>query len=104
LSSRNHLGRSWTKSDTPPATIEADPASDGPADRPAIYSSYVGAAHVIDRAVVIKFPVPPISALVAVSIVTAAIVDTAVEADLRPPIAWVPNIQAVIPPPIARSP
>ena len=104
MSRRNHLGRSWTKSDASPATIEADPACDGPADWPAIYCSDVRAAHVIDRAVIIEFPVSPVSALVAVSGVTAAIVDTAVEADLRPPIALVPNIKAVIPPPIAWSP
>jgi hypothetical protein len=64
----------------------------------------VGRAYVVYFAVVIEPPVIPISALIADARITVAIVDAAVETDLGTPISGIPDVDAVAPAPIARSP
>src|SRR6267378_3488542 len=59
---------------------------------------------VVDRAVVVKGSVIPISTFVARSNVTVAIEDPSIETDLWPPVAGIPNIGRVLPGPVSRSP
>jgi len=59
---------------------------------------------VVDRAVVKKAPAMPVSAFVAEPAVTEAIVNSAIEADMRSPVSGVPEISTSAPAPIAWSP
>ena len=59
---------------------------------------------IIDRAIVIENGIAPISSLITVAGVPKAIVNTSVEADHWSPVTFVPDKNAVTPPPIARSP
>src|SRR4029077_14392756 len=60
--------------------------------------------NIIDAAVVIELVATPVTALIAMTGVAVAVVHTAVEADLRPPEAGIPEIEPIPPAPIARCP
>jgi hypothetical protein len=60
--------------------------------------------YVIHRSVVAEFVVSPVSAFVAGTTVAIAIVNAAVEADSRPPVAVIPGISVAAPTPITGSP
>src|SRR5208337_2325200 len=55
--------------------------------------------HVVHRGVVVEGPVIPISAFIA-----DAVVDATVEADMRPPVAFIPREGTAAPAPITGSP
>ncbi len=63
--------------------------------------SYV---HAIDGLVVIEITTTPVSALVAVTGITEAVVDAAIEADVRTPVSGMPDEGRTAPSPIARCP
>src|SRR5215831_7972125 len=69
-----------------------------------IYIGYVSHTHVVDRPVIIKGPVIPISARVPYTNVAETIVDTTIEADCGPPETGIPAIPAIQPAPVTRSP
>jgi hypothetical protein len=73
-------------------------------DRPAVNRRDVRGTDVVDCGVVIEPPTIPIAAEIPDAHVAKSIVDAAVKADLRPPIAGTPEVHAVIPVPVARSP
>src|ERR1700683_179437 len=60
--------------------------------------------QVVHRAVVVEGSVIPVSATIAHTAVAEAVVDAAVEADFRTPIAAIPGKSVVAPTPIAGSP
>src|SRR5215469_2317306 len=60
--------------------------------------------HVVDGAVVIEMIVLPAAAFIAVAEVSVAVVNSAVEADVRPPVAFMKNETASAPAPPRRSP
>src|SRR5271166_201956 len=60
--------------------------------------------YVIHRAVVVETAVIPISALIADATVAEAIVDAAVKADIRAPVAFIPGKGVAAPTPITRRP
>ena len=60
--------------------------------------------YVIHRAVVIEGSVIPIPSLITGTAIAVAVVDAAVEADLRTPVAAIPGVGVASPAPIARSP
>src|SRR5579862_1081622 len=62
------------------------------------------AAEVVDGAVVKESTVAPIAPLIANAVIAEAVVDAAIEPDLRSPIAGVEEVDTVIPAPIAGSP
>src|SRR5207249_1831403 len=64
----------------------------------------VGDSDVIDGAVVIEVPAMPITAFVAFAEVTVAIIDPAVESNVRTPISCMPKVRAAIPAPVTGSP
>ncbi len=73
-------------------------------DRLVIDVGDVGDVYVGDGAVVEEVAFAPLATLEAVAAVAEAVVDAAVEADLRSPVAFVEGVDAVIPSPVAGSP
>jgi hypothetical protein len=64
----------------------------------------VGDIHVVRRTVVVKLSVLPTSTFIALTKVSVAVTDPAVETYMRTPVAIIENISVVVPTPIARSP
>src|ERR1035441_10196610 len=64
----------------------------------------VRGVHVIHRAVVAEGSVIPISAFIADTTIAEAVVDAAVEADMRAPIAFIPGVGVAAPTPIPGGP
>lgn len=64
----------------------------------------VSHVHIVYRAVVVERTPVPISALIPMTDVTEAVVDTSVEANVRTPISMVPTIAAATIPPVRRRP
>src|SRR5437763_5891149 len=64
----------------------------------------IGHADVVDRAVVVEAVVAPFTAVESIAGVAVAIVNAAIEAHMRPPIASMPSVESVIPAPPSRSP
>src|ERR1035438_9820607 len=73
-------------------------------DGPIVDVRHVMHVHVHHRAVVEEGAASPLSASEAYAAVSEAVVDSAVEANVRPPIAPVPAIEATRKAPIARRP
>ena len=61
-------------------------------------------AEIVDRAIVGEHAIVPMTALVAQAGIAEAVIDAAVEADMRSPITGGPHVDAVAPAPIARRP
>jgi hypothetical protein len=59
---------------------------------------------VVNRAVVVELAITPVSSLVPISVIAISIIDAAIEADFRTPVAGVPQVCAVAPSPITRRP
>jgi hypothetical protein len=60
--------------------------------------------HVIYRSVVLEGSVIPISAFIAGTAIAVAVVDAAIKADMRTPVAFIPGIGIAAPAPITGSP
>jgi hypothetical protein len=60
--------------------------------------------HVIHRTVVVEGAMIPISALVANTSISKAIIHTAIKADVFAPVAAMPGVRIIAPAPIPRSP
>src|SRR5271165_4474254 len=60
--------------------------------------------HIIHRTVVVEGSVVPISTSIADATIAKPVVDAAVEADMRTPVAFIPGIGVAPPTPIARCP
>lgn len=60
--------------------------------------------HSIDRSVVVEVVSVPVTAVIAISGVTEAIVDPSIEADMSTPVATEESPMAVVPTPVARGP
>lgn len=104
LARSGHFRRVRTSIDSPGATVEADVA-----DMHVVNARVVRVVDDVDvyvghGAVIEEMAAGPIAAEEAGAWIAEAIVDAAVEADMRPPIAGIPDIEAVIPAPIAGSP
>src|SRR5882672_10095312 len=93
------------RADTPVTSVVADTVHGGSVDHGRVVNVVDnGDVHVVHGAVVEKVAVVPTSAFVAISKVAVSVVDTAVEADLRTPIAFVESKSAFVPRPISWSP
>jgi hypothetical protein len=64
----------------------------------------IGDIYVGHRPIVEEFTVAPFTALEAFATVSKAVINAAVESDMRTPIAGIPKIHAVVPTPVSRSP
>jgi hypothetical protein len=72
--------------------------------RPVIDIGDVGDIHVGYGAVVEEFATAPFTTLKAFAEVSEAVINAAVESDVRTPIARIPKVDAVVPAPVSRSP
>src|SRR6202163_1930201 len=101
---RSVLLRSWPSMNAAVATVVTDPRIVVDDNRLVVDVRYVGDVDVGDAAVV-KEPVAlPIPAEKSRAGITKAIINAAVETDVWSPIAAIPNVEAVIPAPVAGSP
>src|SRR6266478_3626552 len=93
------LLRSGPRADTAVAAVEADTGMVVHDDRLVIDIGHVGDATVVEKSVTSPLPAEKADAAVA-----KAVVDATVKADVRTPVAAVPNVESIIPTPVARSP
>src|SRR5215470_16122642 len=106
LVSSLQLLRSWTSRCATGTTVEAH-AVDGRVvvdDGCVVGVAHDGDVDVGHRAVVVVSVSLPVTAEEAGTGVAESVVDSAIEANFRSPVAVVPNVEAVIPVPIAWSP
>src|SRR6202035_5262039 len=91
--------------DATAATVEADPIDGDVVDhRAVVHVGDVGRVDVGDRAVVVELVAAPAAALIALAAIAEAVVDAAVEADVRAPVAAAPHIDAALPAPVSGRP
>src|SRR6516165_211418 len=64
----------------------------------------IGDIYIVHRTVVIEVPVVPTSALISVTEISEPVVDSAIETDLRTPVADMPDKRGSAPSPPSRSP
>src|SRR5208282_929355 len=99
------LGRGGAGANSTSATVVADVVYSRGVDNGLVVNiGNVHATHVVHRGVVEEGAVVPISASIAHPAIAEAVVDAAVEADLRAPIPAIPGKGIAAPTPIARSP
>ena len=60
--------------------------------------------HVVHRTVIVKLPVLPTSAFIALTKISVAVTDPAIESYARTPVTIVENVSVAAPTPIGRSP
>jgi hypothetical protein len=71
---------------------------------PVIYVGDMNTTHVHGRAVIEKRTAAPVTALESNTAITETVIHTAVETDMRTPVAAVPGIDATAPAPVPRCP
>src|ERR1039458_3994324 len=98
------LARGWTRLDSASSAVEADTALVVVPDPFVVNIVKIAATQVVDGAVIEEVSVVPTASFVPSAPVAVAVVDPAVEADGRPPIAIIEKIAAVAPAPITRRP
>src|SRR6185437_1512994 len=98
------LSRGRTRARAAMPTVEADVRHRDVVHRRVIDIGDVDIAEIIDGAIVEKVIVIPVTADKADAEIAEAVMDTAIEADGRPPITGMPEIAAIAPAPIARRP
>src|SRR5215469_10270745 len=64
----------------------------------------IDATEIVDGLIVVEDAVLPITTLVADASIAEAVVDAAIETDVRTPIAGMQHVDAIAPPPIGRRP
>src|SRR5579863_5279431 len=95
----------WSGGDPTCASVVADPVHCRIVDHRGVVSVVnVGDVHVIHRTVVFELSVIPTAAFIALTTVTEAIIDSAIEAYVRPPIAFIEGKCAAVPTPITGGP
>jgi hypothetical protein len=101
---RSLLLRSWPSINPAVATVVTDPRIAVDDNRLVIDVRYIGDVNV-GHATVVKEPVAlPIAAEEPRTGIAEAIINAAVETNVRAPITAIPNVETVIPAPVARSP
>src|SRR5215469_15388160 len=99
-----HLLRCRTRLKSAVAAVVADLAVIVHNDGFVIDIVDIGDVDIIHRAVVSEDAAMPVAAFIAIARVAEAIVNAAVEADVRAPVSCMPHIEAAAPAPIAGRP
>src|SRR5580692_1573018 len=86
------------------AAVVADPGLVVVDDRRVVHIVNVGDVHVVDRTVVEEVSVLPASAFITIAKISVTVTDSAVEADVQSPVAFIEGIAVAAPAPIAGSP
>src|SRR5215475_90254 len=101
---RSLLLAGFVRDDTAAAAVVADTIDRDVVDDRLVVDVNIGDGYIVHGTVVIEVTVPPVSAVIAGSEVAKAVVHTAIETNVRSPVACVPNVHPVTPPPISRRP
>jgi hypothetical protein len=105
IASRRLLSRRRPSPESAPSAVVAYPAHRAIVHRPArIHMVKPAAADPVHRTVVIESSVIPVATRIPHAGITKPIVDAAIEAHRRPPIAGIPEIRTAAPAPVSRSP
>jgi hypothetical protein len=105
LTCRGLLFRPRTRSDATIAAVVADPVHCGVVDHGGVvYVVNVCDIHVVHRTVVVELSVLPAAALITLTKVSVSIADSAIETDLRPPVALIEDVAIAAPTPVGWSP
>jgi hypothetical protein len=99
-----YLLRRRARGDTAPSAVEGHMRIVVYGDRLVVDIGHVRDIYIGDRAVVEEPAAAPLSTLKAVAEVSEAVINAAIEPNLRAPIAGIPNIEAIVPTPISRGP
>src|ERR1700680_2013798 len=98
---RRLFWRLRTSTDPTIAAVVTDPVHRRIVDHRGVVNVVnVGDVHVVHRTVVVKLPVLPTSAFIALTKVSVAVTDPAIEPYTRTPVAIVENVSVAAPPPI----
>jgi len=73
-------------------------------DGPVIDIGHVRDVHIGHRPVVEEVAAAPFSACEAFAEISEAVINAAIKSNVRAPIAGIPNIEAIVPTPVSRSP
>jgi len=98
------LGGPWAHINAAPAAVVGDAGDVVHHDGAVVDVSDAGDIDAVDGAVVVEVVASPIAAVVAIAGVAEAIVDAAVETDVKAPVTAVEAPAVVIPTPISRGP
>src|SRR5580704_9427477 len=102
---RGDFARCWASGHATGAAVEADAIHGGVVDDGGVVGvAHHGDVYVGHSAVIEEFAASPRAAEEADPGVAEAVVDSAVEADFRSPVAGVPTISVVLPSPVTWSP
>ena len=95
----------WTPVDPTVAAVVTDPVHCGVVDHRGVVNIVnLGDVDVVHRTVVVKLSVLPASAFIAVTKVSVAVTDPAIETYLRTPVAIIEDLSVADPTPIGWSP
>jgi hypothetical protein len=102
---RGQLGTGGVCLDTALPAVEANAIDRHVVDDgPVIYVCDVDRTHIHNCAIVEEASTAPVTTLKTNTSVSEPVVDTAVKADVRPPVSGVPKVHSTDPPPISRRP
>ena len=103
---RSDFSGSWPRHCAAVAAIEADVRVRGVLvdDRCVVHVVDYGRIHIGDRAVIKIFAAPPVASKEPPAGITEAIINPAVETNGRSPVSRVPNVEAIVEPPVSGCP
>ncbi len=98
-----HLRLRWLRLNSTRTSVIGNAIDGNVVDR-LVIDMHVGNVHVVDGAVVVEITALPVSAVIAASGIAESIINAAIEADGRTPVAGVPTVEAGREYPPARRP
>jgi hypothetical protein len=102
---RCQLMRIWSRMEATFTTVEAHASYIDVIDhRLVVHVGDMHTAKVGDRSVVVESTTTPVTTLETNTAVSVSVVDSAVKAYVRPPIACMPEVRAIAPAPVTRCP
>jgi hypothetical protein len=102
---RCQLMGAWPRVEATFAAVEAHSSDIDVIDyRFVVHVGHMHATEVRDRSVVVESATTPVTAFETNTAIAVSVIDSAVEADVRPPIARMPGIGAITPAPVAGCP
>src|ERR1035438_4791191 len=104
LSCRCYLLRVCTRRDAAGFTIEVDAILIVIPDRNVVDIVDSRNIHVVHGTVIEEVSAIPSASFISLAVVAEAIIDPAIKAYFRPPVAFIEEIASVAPPPITRCP
>ena len=104
FSSPSLLFMSRTSTNSAVASVIADTIHRDVVDHSSVIDMHVGDPDVVDAAVVVEVPTSPVSARIPGANIAETVIDAPIETDMRAPITRIPDVNTLMPAPIARRP